>query len=34
MLFASVLGVGIISGITYGTNLLYDKGWIRFRVEV
>jgi mitochondrial import inner membrane translocase subunit TIM23 len=34
MIFGSMLGVGIISGLTYCANTLHDRGLIGFRIEV
>jgi import inner membrane translocase subunit TIM23 len=34
MLLGSILGVSLITSLTYAMNGLYDRGLIRFRIEV
>lgn len=34
MIVGTLLGAGLITGVTYLTNILHDKNWIKFRIEV
>ena len=34
MIVGMALGAGTIAGLTYVTNALFDKGWIKFKIEV